>query len=269
MRAHELVASLKASGDIDMAAAVENSVKFDMGNSDELVDMSVSSNGDNTPFPFPSSLFEVSNLSGAGKALFLCVEGGDIDGADDIAFMFAFANSHPGPNDWAQEDLLIKIKRGSEYPDTPVSLRSKDDKLCLSESLERDRERFRNGEALSKESARQSFFAILGQTLIRSMAVFSCSNIEYIDHQPPKFINAKRKKKGKPPFLSYKTLHIKTNDKKLVSVGGGGTHESPRLHLRRGHIRRLQSGNKVWVQSCMVGDAHKGFAKKDYKVSMA
>lgn len=47
----------------------------------------------------------------------------------------------------------------------------------------------------------------------------------------------------------------------------GGTHASPRLHWRRGHIRHLRSGRKVPVRPTLVGLAERGFIDKDYAVS--
>ncbi len=50
------------------------------------------------------------------------------------------------------------------------------------------------------------------------------------------------------------------------SEGKGATHASPRLHDRRGHLRRLASGKNVWVKSCKVGDASKGAIFHDYAI---
>ena len=49
---------------------------------------------------------------------------------------------------------------------------------------------------------------------------------------------------------------------------GGGTHASPRVHLRRGHIRKIADGRTVWVQACVVGSKH-GMVLKDYKLRSA
>jgi len=40
----------------------------------------------------------------------------------------------------------------------------------------------------------------------------------------------------------------------------------PRLHERRGHLRRLKTGKNVWVKSCKVGDASKGAIFHDYAI---
>lgn len=93
----------------------------------------------------------------------------------------------------------------------------------------------------------------------------ACSNIKIKDDENPiSKLNKKRIKKGKAPFYSYKTLLV---EQKAVSKKKkqGGTHTSPRVHLRRGHIRRLPN-KTVWVNASVVGDKSKGMINKDYKV---
>ena len=43
----------------------------------------------------------------------------------------------------------------------------------------------------------------------------------------------------------------------------------PRQHVRRGHIRRLPNGNRIWIQSCIVGASNTGVIGKEYKVLKA
>jgi len=46
----------------------------------------------------------------------------------------------------------------------------------------------------------------------------------------------------------------------------GGTHASPRWHIRRGHWRQLADGRRVFVRQCEVGDPTRGGVVKDYRV---
>lgn len=46
----------------------------------------------------------------------------------------------------------------------------------------------------------------------------------------------------------------------------GGTHASPRWHIRRGHWRTLVDGRRVFVRACEVGDSAKGGVVKDYRI---
>jgi hypothetical protein len=46
----------------------------------------------------------------------------------------------------------------------------------------------------------------------------------------------------------------------------GGSHASPRWHVRRGHWRQLADGRRVFVRACEVGDPTRGGVVKDYLV---
>lgn len=96
----------------------------------------------------------------------------------------------------------------------------------------------------------------------------SCKNVVAVDKKTAsETVNSRRMKAGKLPIYGIKTLVIEapgmgsTSD----SAGSCGTHVSPRQHLRRGHIRRLVSGN-IWVNSCIVGCPDSGVIAKHYKV---
>lgn len=79
------------------------------------------------------------------------------------------------------------------------------------------------------------------------------------------FINKKRKSKGKPAIsFDWTTVEIGPKQEKVAPQGG--THASPRLHDRRGHWRKHQSGKPVWVRSCKVGNASLGVVFHDYKL---
>lgn len=97
------------------------------------------------------------------------------------------------------------------------------------------------------------------------IAALSCKNVYIGDNDAPHALNEKRARRGKQPFFSYKTLHIKGESRTVNTTYMGGTHASPRVHLRRGHIRRLPQG-KVWVSHCVVGSKSLGMVAKDYAV---
>lgn len=93
----------------------------------------------------------------------------------------------------------------------------------------------------------------------------SCKNISTANHQEVSAVNGKRIKEGKLPFYETKMLVIDTHDSSAGKAGKGGSHASPRQHLRRGHIRRLPNGN-IWVNSCVVGNSANGIIRKQYSV---
>lgn len=86
--------------------------------------------------------------------------------------------------------------------------------------------------------------------------------------------NVKIERKAAPPrgkkaktahaFDSYHILTIDAN-KHQTQESGSGSHRSPREHLRRGHIRRLEN-RKVWVNATVVASGSKGCVTKDYRM---
>jgi hypothetical protein len=97
------------------------------------------------------------------------------------------------------------------------------------------------------------------------LEALSCRNVSTANHQDASQANARRIKDGKIPIYETKMLVINTQDTLTSKAGIGYSHASPRQHLRRGHIRRLESGN-IWVNSCVVGDPNKGSINKQYSV---
>ena len=103
---------------------------------------------------------------------------------------------------------------------------------------------------------------------MRTIAAF-CALLEVHDAEtpvvsaPPK-LQAKRAKHGKVPLYDYHVLRIggETWDTPYVSSSTG---EGRRSHLRRGHIRRLES-KTVWVRATYVHGSKDGFLHKDYEV---
>lgn len=81
------------------------------------------------------------------------------------------------------------------------------------------------------------------------------------------FTNRRKITAGKKPSYEWKTVFIEP--KQFRQEPKGGTHASPRLHDRRGHLRRLKSGKNVWVKAHKVGDATKGVVFHDYEIKGA
>lgn len=92
----------------------------------------------------------------------------------------------------------------------------------------------------------------------------SCTNVRMETTEPSAKLNAKRLRNKREQIRRHHTLVIQPG--KSTSAGQAtGTHASPRVHLRRGHIRRLENKN-TWVNSCVVGDKSRGILTKDYDV---
>ena len=99
----------------------------------------------------------------------------------------------------------------------------------------------------------------------RLCEVLANHEVETTDVEPDDKANRLRRIKGYAPLYTYKTLVIGPPKKRKV-VRGGGTHASPRSHLRRGYYRTSRNGVRHWVQACMVMGETPGFVHKDYKV---
>lgn len=104
--------------------------------------------------------------------------------------------------------------------------------------------------------------------LIGLLAALSCSNVSFLEEPAPHKLNSKRIKNGKLPFYSYKVVSVipARNKKTPSSDGTESGRQSPREHLRRGHIRRLSPGKNTWVQASVIGAATKGHIDKTYSV---
>jgi len=100
--------------------------------------------------------------------------------------------------------------------------------------------------------------------LLEFLAALACSNTKVADEPfDREKINKKREKRGKIPFYSYKVLTLSQGGSSSSVSNGLG--RSPRVHLRRGHIRRLEN-KTVWVNAAVVGDKSKGMVVKDYAI---
>lgn len=97
------------------------------------------------------------------------------------------------------------------------------------------------------------------------LSVLNCVNVKTETIEEPHALNKKRTRNGKVPVYSYHTLVLKSAAARRET--NGGTHEAPRIHLRRGHIKRRKTGS-FWWQPCVVGDRAKGVVMKDYEVHL-
>jgi hypothetical protein len=105
-------------------------------------------------------------------------------------------------------------------------------------------------------------------TVLELCNLLECTNIGTETIPAPTKLNKKRARTGKPPFSEFKVLTVGKSKERVFLPGNiGGTHASPRLHQRRGHIRRLPSGKKTWVRHHMVGSSARGKVVKDYWVA--
>lgn len=102
---------------------------------------------------------------------------------------------------------------------------------------------------------------------ISFMNIMQCSNV-HVEKSAAKHENKKTKS-----ALKFDSYHILTIDVPQSPGGSGmpsGPHRSPREHLRRGHIRRLADGRRIWVNAAIVGAGKgAGVVSKDYTLRHA
>lgn len=111
----------------------------------------------------------------------------------------------------------------------------------------------------------KNFIRSLVGCVLVTLKILRCKNV-YVHKEPfPEKLNKSRIKKGKIQGFTRHVLHVSGEQREINSTPGGGSHASPRLHFRRGHVRRLQSGEFTWVREHMVGKLH-GFVDKDYEI---
>lgn len=100
--------------------------------------------------------------------------------------------------------------------------------------------------------------------VFRGCAVMRCTNV-YTEEERPSQLVVRRARKNKLPLFSTWTLKIKPSARDARNLGG--THASPRVHLRRGHVRQYAPGLFTWVQPCVVGRKELGIIHKDYALA--
>lgn len=91
----------------------------------------------------------------------------------------------------------------------------------------------------------------------------ACSNVR-VETSAPSKVRRAMQKRGALPFDTYHVLTIDVPRKDGDGAATGG-HRSPREHLRRGHIRRLGDGRRIWVNATVVAAGRgAGVVTKDY-----
>lgn len=110
---------------------------------------------------------------------------------------------------------------------------------------------------------------VSASSMLAGLAVLNCSNIVTRRHDPDPKLQKARAKRGKQPLFSYHTLEIDPQASREAGVDQGGTHASPRVHLRRGHIRKFAPGKWCWVRETIVRGITPGMVHKDYALKGA
>lgn len=110
-------------------------------------------------------------------------------------------------------------------------------------------------------------YTVATASLLAFLGLLAAKGVLREHHEGPKSLNERRLKKGKAPIFSFWWVKHDPSFLKLPGVSASGTHAPPRLHLRRGHIRRLHSGALTNVRPCLVGSPEAGVVEKAYRIA--
>jgi len=114
------------------------------------------------------------------------------------------------------------------------------------------------------ETLHPAVYRLALRTIRTALCAMKCINVERVEHLPGLKLQKARARNGKKPLFSFWTLSLTIPNARDVRSEGGGTHSSPRLHLRRGHPREYRPGKFCWVQPHAVGNKKLGIVHKNY-----
>lgn len=103
--------------------------------------------------------------------------------------------------------------------------------------------------------------------VLELVEALSCSNVTH-ESLPIQKQNKSAAKRGALSFDEYRVLVVKVQGSNSRQ-SNGGTHGAPREHLRRGHIRILATGKRIWINSCVVNAGIGGRIDKSYDMRKA
>lgn len=241
-------------GGADFAQCVSNAQKFYVGDVAVLDGISKPQEFPRLPFSMCVFEFQDDDPKGIKRPFFVLAEElGASDPARNCIRVHSFCPYHMrgGKDDLWLHNGWVEVNRQTDTYDSFVNkhtvsfLAAGPDFECLADA----------------HTLEHSMVAS-AQLLCAFLSVLNCSNVEVTEIAEPKILNRKRLKNRKVPIYSYKTLVLKSRQQRLVT-NGYGTHESPRIHLRRGHIKRRKTGN-FWWEPCVIGDRVRGIIIKDY-----
>jgi len=107
--------------------------------------------------------------------------------------------------------------------------------------------------------------------LCRFLSFMACKNVSVDDVLPPEKLQRRRRKKNKPPLVSYHILKLK-NIGKSYCAGENTGQWSNRVHLCRGHVREYTQDRplfgkftgRFWIHPHVRGKRSLGVVQKDY-----
>lgn len=134
--------------------------------------------------------------------------------------------------------------------------------------------RFRHGDegdffvhpAVTDDSTATVYIEVLAGVVGRALALLTMRST-FQQHAVPS-LRRRGPSRHVASGWTYRVADINPFQIKMAATRLGGSHASPRWHLRRGHWRQLADGRRVFVRECAVGDPSRGGVVKDYQVQV-
>ena len=183
--------------------------------------------------PHPTVIFEVREQRPAPSGLIVCAREHD----DIVEATFLMRKRAPGG--WT--DCLVRIWM---LPDGMVEIEG--------------------NPAEQKDQTIRGHGEVAAGIVWRALTILGAS----ADIRDRKVSVAKRTRLARDGVRGWVWRQVAIDPERLRTAAAepGGSHASPRWHLRRGHWRQLADGRRVFVRQCEVGDPERGGVVKDYAV---
>ena len=152
-----------------------------------------------------------------------------------------------------------------EWFNAPYTCRFRYSDASIHDPYEMEINPFRRGYTWDKHNTYGTGHKPLLRFYFGVCEILANHDVETTDVPPDAKEARSRRIRDKAPLFTYKMLTI--GARKTRPAGkGGGTHASPRAHLRRGFYRTSKKGVRHWVQATVVKGDTPGFVHKDYKI---
>lgn len=135
---------------------------------------------------------------------------------------------------------------------------------------------YANPQTSQLEEMRNDILAFLERITLWTLAFMNCKNAVLEAVEPNAAENKRRAKHGKLPLMRYHVLKINPFGGRSDNEAQGGTHDSPALHIRRGHFATYTDdaplfGKYVgtyWKDQTLVGRKSNHVVVKDYEIDL-
>jgi hypothetical protein len=117
----------------------------------------------------------------------------------------------------------------------------------------------------ASEEARQIYPVVATGIIWRALAILSAEHV--VERQAVPLMRRRKLARAGVTGWDWNLVSFNPAELKPKSPPLGGTHATPRWHIRRGHWRSLADGRRVFVRECEVGDKPRGGVVKDYEVA--